>query len=138
MLYSSFAPPPSPRARSSGFLFCASEFGNHGFYQFQGVGEDEDSPMCSSAALDECAPHAHARARICSRALSHAGTQARMHAHAQAHTRTHRHARARARVRTPRGQAHPRARAHPRGRARARAHAPGLLSRVDARQLPDL
>jgi len=37
----------------SGFLFCASEFGNHGFYQFQGVGEDEDSPMCSSAALDE-------------------------------------------------------------------------------------
>ena len=32
----------------SGFLFCASEFGNHGFYQFQGVGEDEEAASCSS------------------------------------------------------------------------------------------
>lgn len=36
----------------SGFLFCATEFGNHGFYQFQGVGDDEDSPLCTSAAFD--------------------------------------------------------------------------------------
>ena len=36
----------------SGFLFGAAEFGNHGFYQFQGVGEDEDSPACSSTAFD--------------------------------------------------------------------------------------
>ena len=36
----------------SGFLFCAAEFGNHGFYQFQGVGDDEDSPLCTSAAFD--------------------------------------------------------------------------------------
>jgi splicing factor 3B subunit 3 len=36
----------------SGFLFCASEFGNHGFYQFQGVGEDEDSPSCSSKQVE--------------------------------------------------------------------------------------
>jgi len=36
----------------SGFLFGASEFGNHGFFQFQGVGEDEDSPVCSSSAFE--------------------------------------------------------------------------------------
>lgn len=36
----------------SGFLFCASEFANHGFYQFQGVGEDEDSPSCSSRHIE--------------------------------------------------------------------------------------
>jgi splicing factor 3B subunit 3 len=34
----------------SGFLFCASEFANHGFYQFQGVGED--GPFCSSKQFD--------------------------------------------------------------------------------------
>jgi len=36
----------------SGFLFCASEFANHGFYQFQGIGEDEDSPCCSSKLFE--------------------------------------------------------------------------------------
>jgi splicing factor 3B subunit 3 len=36
----------------SGFLFCAAEFGNHAFYQFQGVGEDDDSPVCSSSSFD--------------------------------------------------------------------------------------
>ena len=36
----------------SGFLFCASEFANHGFYQFQGVGEDDDSPSCSSKQFE--------------------------------------------------------------------------------------
>ncbi|KAL1520024.1 hypothetical protein AB1Y20_023502 [Prymnesium parvum] len=36
----------------TGFLFCASESGNHGFYQFQGVGEDEDSPSCSSLTFE--------------------------------------------------------------------------------------
>uniref|UniRef100_A0A7S0PY64 DNA damage-binding protein 1 n=1 Tax=Coccolithus braarudii TaxID=221442 RepID=A0A7S0PY64_9EUKA len=36
----------------SGYLFAGSEFGNLGFYQFQGVGEDEDAPMCSSTAFD--------------------------------------------------------------------------------------
>ena len=32
----------------SGFLFCASEFANHGFYQFQGVGEEGEAACCSS------------------------------------------------------------------------------------------
>ena len=36
----------------SGFLFCASEFANHGFYQFQGVGEDDNSPSCSSRQFE--------------------------------------------------------------------------------------
>jgi len=36
----------------SGFLFCASEFGNSGFYQFQGVGEDDESPSCSSLTFE--------------------------------------------------------------------------------------
>ena len=36
----------------SGFLFAASEAGNHGFYQFQGVGDDDDAPGCSSAAFE--------------------------------------------------------------------------------------
>ena len=36
----------------SGFLFCASEFANHGFYQFQGVGEDDSSPACSSKQFE--------------------------------------------------------------------------------------
>ena len=67
----------SPLRRRSGFLFCASEFGNHGFYQFQGVGEDDDSPMCSSLTFEagdetvvELEPRhaftvAHVYARIC-------------------------------------------------------------------------
>ena len=35
----------------SGFLFCASEFGNHGFYQILGDGE-EDAPACSSKQFE--------------------------------------------------------------------------------------
>ena len=31
----------------TGFLFAASEFGNHGFYQFASMGDDED--CCSSS-----------------------------------------------------------------------------------------
>jgi len=29
----------------SGFLYGAAEFGNHALYQFQGVGDDDDSPV---------------------------------------------------------------------------------------------
>ena len=38
----------------SGFLFCASEFSDHGFYQLQqGVSEDDDqSPACSSKQFE--------------------------------------------------------------------------------------
>jgi len=36
----------------SGFLFCAAEFANHSFYQFQGIGEDDDSPTCSSKQFE--------------------------------------------------------------------------------------
>ncbi|OLY84346.1 Splicing factor 3B subunit 3 [Smittium mucronatum] len=32
----------------SGFLFCASEFGNHQFYQFENLGDEVDSPEFSS------------------------------------------------------------------------------------------
>ncbi|OMJ23582.1 Splicing factor 3B subunit 3 [Smittium culicis] len=32
----------------SGFLFCASEFGNHQFYQFENLGDEIDSPEFSS------------------------------------------------------------------------------------------
>eukprot|EP00746_Dinoflagellata_sp_MGD_P091760 gnl/MRDRNA2_/MRDRNA2_36348_c0_seq1.p1 gnl/MRDRNA2_/MRDRNA2_36348_c0~~gnl/MRDRNA2_/MRDRNA2_36348_c0_seq1.p1 ORF type:complete len:1184 (-),score=253.37 gnl/MRDRNA2_/MRDRNA2_36348_c0_seq1:15-3260(-) len=33
----------------TGFLFAASEFGNHALYQFQGIGTDEEDPMCTSS-----------------------------------------------------------------------------------------
>ena len=33
----------------TGFLFAASEFGNHGLYQFQGIGNDDEDPVCTSA-----------------------------------------------------------------------------------------
>ena len=33
----------------TGFLFAASEFGNHTLYQFQGIGTDEEDPMCTSS-----------------------------------------------------------------------------------------
>lgn len=36
----------------SGFLFCASEFGNHALYQFQGVGDDEDVEASSSTLME--------------------------------------------------------------------------------------
>jgi splicing factor 3B subunit 3 len=37
----------------TGFLFAASEFGNHALYQFQGIGDDEDDVESSSATLVE-------------------------------------------------------------------------------------
>lgn len=33
----------------TGFLFAAAEFGNHALYQFQGIGTDEEDPMCTSS-----------------------------------------------------------------------------------------
>ena len=33
----------------TGFLFAASEFGNHALYQFQGIGLDDDDPICTSS-----------------------------------------------------------------------------------------
>ncbi|KAF8819386.1 putative splicing factor 3b, subunit 3, partial [Cardiosporidium cionae] len=33
----------------SGYLFVASEFGNHLFYQFTGIGTDDTDPMCTSS-----------------------------------------------------------------------------------------
>ena len=36
----------------SGFLFGATESGNHGYYQVQGLGDDDDAPMCTSAAFE--------------------------------------------------------------------------------------
>lgn len=33
----------------SGFLFVASEFGNHSFYQFEKLGDDDDTPEYSSS-----------------------------------------------------------------------------------------
>lgn len=36
----------------SGFLFCASEFGNHALYQFQGVGDDEDVESSSATLME--------------------------------------------------------------------------------------
>lgn len=32
----------------TGFLFCAAEFSNHYLFQFQGIGDDDDTPMTSS------------------------------------------------------------------------------------------
>lgn len=32
----------------TGFLFCAAEFSNHYLFQFQGIGDDDDSPMTCS------------------------------------------------------------------------------------------
>ncbi|XP_053993630.1 uncharacterized protein LOC128884334 isoform X2 [Hylaeus volcanicus] len=32
----------------SGYLFVASEFGNHNLYQFTGIGDDKTDPICSS------------------------------------------------------------------------------------------
>ncbi|KAK9824249.1 hypothetical protein WJX72_008915 [[Myrmecia] bisecta] len=37
----------------TGFLFAASEFGNHALYQFQGIGDDDDSVESSSVNLME-------------------------------------------------------------------------------------
>jgi splicing factor 3B subunit 3 len=37
----------------TGFLFAASEFGNHALYQFQGIGDDDDDVESSSATLVE-------------------------------------------------------------------------------------
>ncbi|KAH7296253.1 hypothetical protein KP509_26G015800 [Ceratopteris richardii] len=36
----------------SGFLFAASEFGNHALYQFQGVGDDEDVEASSATLME--------------------------------------------------------------------------------------
>ncbi|MCO5600362.1 hypothetical protein L7F22_054473 [Adiantum nelumboides] len=36
----------------SGFLFAASEFGNHAMYQFQGVGDDEDVEASSATLME--------------------------------------------------------------------------------------
>jgi len=36
----------------TGFLFSASEAGNHNLYQFQGVGDDADSPTATSKQLE--------------------------------------------------------------------------------------
>jgi len=36
-----------------GFLFAASEFGNHALYQFAGIGDDDDDVESSSATLVE-------------------------------------------------------------------------------------
>ncbi|KAG8462236.1 hypothetical protein KFE25_012056 [Diacronema lutheri] len=36
----------------TGFLFAASEAGNHTFYQFQGVGDDDELPAASSTQLE--------------------------------------------------------------------------------------
>jgi len=33
----------------TGFLFVASEFGNHALYQFQGIGTDDTDPVCTSS-----------------------------------------------------------------------------------------
>jgi splicing factor 3B subunit 3 len=33
----------------TGFLFVASEFGNHALYQFTGIGTDDDDPICTSS-----------------------------------------------------------------------------------------
>ncbi|CAD7967800.1 unnamed protein product [Amoebophrya sp. A120] len=33
----------------TGFLFAASEFGNHALYQFQGIGVDDEDPICTSS-----------------------------------------------------------------------------------------
>ncbi|RHN64003.1 putative transcription factor WD40-like family [Medicago truncatula] len=37
----------------SGFLFAASEFGNHALYQFKGIGDDDNDVGASSASLME-------------------------------------------------------------------------------------
>eukprot|EP00873_Tetraselmis_striata_P011542 jgi/Tetstr1/431806/TSEL_021301.t1 len=37
----------------TGFLFAASEFGNHALYQFQGIGDDDDAVEASSESLME-------------------------------------------------------------------------------------
>lgn len=55
----------------SGFLFVASEFGNHYLYQFQKLGDDDDEPEFSSTSYPELGmadptaplPHAHFRPR---------------------------------------------------------------------------
>lgn len=39
-----------------GFLFAASEFGDHALYQLTGVGDDEDAVESSSATLERVAP----------------------------------------------------------------------------------
>lgn len=36
----------------SGFLFAASEFGNHALYQFQGIGDDEDVESSSATLME--------------------------------------------------------------------------------------
>ncbi|EIW82846.1 hypothetical protein CONPUDRAFT_81012 [Coniophora puteana RWD-64-598 SS2] len=55
----------------SGFLFVASEFGNHYLYQFQKLGDDDDEPEFSSTSFPSFGmaesfiplPHAHFRPR---------------------------------------------------------------------------
>ncbi|KAJ8076333.1 pre-mRNA-splicing factor rse1 [Marasmius tenuissimus] len=55
----------------SGFLFVASEFGNHYLYQFQKLGDDDDEPEFSSTSYPSFGmadpstplPHAHFRPR---------------------------------------------------------------------------
>ncbi|KEH44503.1 splicing factor 3B subunit-like protein [Medicago truncatula] len=36
----------------SGFLFAASEFGNHGLYQFKGIGDDDDVEASSASLME--------------------------------------------------------------------------------------
>ncbi len=42
-------PRPQEKVLKTGFLFAAAEFGNHALYQFQGIGTDEEDPMCTSS-----------------------------------------------------------------------------------------
>ncbi|KAJ1984548.1 pre-mRNA-splicing factor rse1 [Dimargaris verticillata] len=51
--FDTIAPAVSLCVFKAGFLFAAAEFGNHTLYQFEKLGDDDDVPEYSSAAMGE-------------------------------------------------------------------------------------